>query len=96
MGPLEQQDIRGGRALVGSRSAAERIEAGEQLVLSTIDPQVRHVPRHPNQHESRLVSLCNQNVMFILPDAPALRGRSPLPLCAICGRHSSPIADGAA
>lgn len=89
---LEQHEIYGSRGYRGRaaqpalRSAAERMAAGEQLVV-TSNPQIRHVPRHPGQREGRLTSLCNQTVVFVLPDAPALRGRSPLPICAICERH---------
>lgn len=68
------------------RTVMERIEAGEQLVISTISPQVRHHPRHPGQRGGALVSRCNKTVVLIIPDAPALRGRA-LTLCPDCERH---------
>lgn len=74
--------------LADQRTVMERIEAGEQLVISTINPQVRHHPRHPGQRDGVFTSLCNQAVMLIIPDAPALRGRE-LPVCELCERYLS-------
>lgn len=65
-------------------SAAERVAAGEQLVTSMVNLTVRHEPRHRNQAEGWVTSLCNQPVLWVVPDAPALRGRGPLPLCPQC------------
>jgi hypothetical protein len=65
-------------------SAAERAAAGEQLVTSMANLTVRHEPRHLSQVEGWITSLCNQTAVWVVPDAPALRGRGPLPLCPQC------------
>jgi hypothetical protein len=72
-----------------ARTAAERAEAGEQLVVPSANLQVRHAPRHPHQRDGVVVSMCNQSAVWMLPDAPALRGRVPLPLCPGCQRYSA-------
>lgn len=70
-----------------SGSATQRLADGEQLVVSTRNPDVRHVPRHPNQVTGFFTSLCNRTVIWVMPDAPAMRGRGLLPLCPECARR---------
>lgn len=74
--------------LTEQRTVMERMDAGELLVVSTLNPQVRHHPRHPGQRDGELTSLCNQTVLLILPDAPAVRGRE-LAICSDCERNLS-------
>jgi hypothetical protein len=67
-----------------SGTVTERIAGGELLIESTINPRVRHEPRHPGQRTGPLLSRCNRPVVLIAPDAPSLRDRPPLVMCENC------------